>query len=236
MQIAQARSFANLRHDRVLDVRQISVGLRKLRRLGRDGRRDELDIDNTIDLTARNAGDLELVFRPERKNTVKLLLLIDVGGSMTPYTRLTERLFSAAHQASHFKAFKHYYFHNCPYETLYTDMARREGEPTLDVLEKLDSTWCCIVVGDASMHPYELSVAGGAIDYFHHNDEAGLAWLGRIRERFPRSVWLNPEPAQYWYVHSIQMIQDVFDMFPFTIEGLDDALNQLTKKRQRRTH
>lgn len=233
MQIAQERRFQNLRHDRVLDVRQISVALRKLRRLGRDGRPDELDIDVTIDHTARNAGDIELVFRPERKNTVKLLLLTDVGGSMTPYTRLTEQLFSAAHQASHFKAFKHFYFHNCPYETLYSDMARREGRPTLEILEELDRSWYCVMVGDASMHPYELSVSGGAIDYFHHNDEAGLAWLGRIKERLPRSVWLNPEPVQYWYVRSIQMIQEVFDMFPLTVEGLDDALDELKRKRQR---
>jgi uncharacterized protein with von Willebrand factor type A (vWA) domain len=231
MQVASKRRFANLRHDRVLDVRQISVALRKLRRLAREGRREELDLEGTIDATARNAGDIDMVFHAERKNSVKLLLLMDVGGSMTPWTRLCERLFSAAHGASHFQAFKHYYFHNCPYETLYSDMSRREGKPTMDVLRELDDSWFCVVVGDAAMHPYELAMPGGSVDYFHQNAEAGLVWLWRIQERFPRAIWLNPEPTKYWYIQSVQMIREVFEMFPLTLEGLEEGLEHLLKAR-----
>jgi hypothetical protein len=203
------------------------VALRQLRRLSRDGRLDELDIDATIDSTARNAGDIDLIFRPERKNAVKLLLLMDVGGSMTPYTRLSERLFSAAHAATHFKAFKHYYFHNCPYERLYTDITRHEGEATLEVLRDLDRTWFVVIVGDAAMHPYELMAPGGSVDYFHNNEEAGIVWLGRIAERFPRAVWLNPDPPPYWEVMSNKRIRGLFDMFPLTVEGLEDAVTHL---------
>jgi uncharacterized protein with von Willebrand factor type A (vWA) domain len=235
VQIASERRFRNLRHDLTLDVRQIGVALRQLRRLTREGRRDELDIDGTIDETARNAGDLELVFQAERKNNVKLLLLMDVGGSMTAYTRLVERLFSAAHGASHFKAFKHYYFHNCPYGTLYTDMARRKGTPTKEVLEGLDKTWCCIMVGDAAMHPYELSMPGGAIDYFHNNVESGEKWLSQIAEALPRSLWLNPEPVKYWNMPSIRIISEIFDMFPLTLDGLGKAVAALRTKKAAHT-
>ena len=231
MQVAADRRFRNLRHDLTLDVRQIGVALRKLRQLARDGRPDELDLDETIDETARNAGDIELVFRPERKNTVKLLLLLDVGGSMTPYTRLSERLFSAAHAASHFKAFKHFYFHNCPYETLFTDILRREGKPTKKVLEELDETWTLMLVGDASMHPGELMFPGGAIDYYHYNEEPGVTWLRRIQKRLPRSAWLNPVPEAYWGAPSVRIVRDVFEMFALTLDGLDGAIAHLKRVR-----
>lgn len=227
VQVASQRRFRNLRHDRILDVRQIGVALRQLRRLARSGRPDELDLEDTVDATARNAGDLELVFRPERKNVVKLVLLMDVGGSMTPYARLCERLFSAAHAASHFKAFKYYYFHNCPYETLYTDMLQREGRPTREVLADFDPSWVCIVVGDAAMHPYELTMAGGSVDYFHHNPESGLTWLHRIHEALPRTVWLNPEPVRYWGMPSVRLIKAIFAMYPMTLAGLEDAITAL---------
>ncbi|MEO1272581.1 MAG: VWA domain-containing protein [Myxococcota bacterium] len=197
LQVASQRRFRNLRSDVVLDVRQIGVALKQLRRLARDGRPDQLDLDATIDETARNAGDIELVFQPQRKNTVKLLLLMDVGGSMTPYTRLCERLFSAAHAATHFKAFKSYYFHNCPYDNLYTDMSRYKAESTAQVLRDLDRQWFCVIVGDAAMSPYELTAPGGAVDYFQNNPDPGITWLNRIHDRFPRSVWLNPEPIRY---------------------------------------
>lgn len=232
MQVATKRRFENLRHDRVLDVRQIATALRQLRRLTRDGQKDELDIDETIDATARNVGDLEIIFRAPRKNTVKLLLLMDVGGSMTPHTQLSELLFSAAHAASHFKAFKYYYFHNCPYEKLYTDMARREGSPTLEILQQLDRAWYVVIVGDAAMSPYELMASGGSIDYFHFNAEPGIRWLQRIAERFPRCVWINPDPQRYWNItQTTVMIQDIFSMFPFTLDGLDQALAHLRKQR-----
>jgi len=227
MQVASKRRFHNLRNDRVLDVRQIGVALRQLRKLTRDGRPDVLDLDETIDETARNAGEIELIFKPERKNSVKLLLLIDVGGSMTPYTLLCERLFSAAHAATHFKAFKHFYFHNCPYETLYENMDSGKGLRTAELLKDLDRTWFCVIVGDAAMHPYELKVAGGAVDYFHDNPEPGIEWLKRIADRFPRNVWLNPEPPKYWQITSTQMIRALFDMYPLTLDGLDEAVTAL---------
>jgi len=231
MQVADARQYRNLRSDRVLDVRQIGVALRQLRRLARDGRPDELDLDETIDQTARNAGDIELVFRPERKNRIKLLLLMDVGGSMTPYTRLCEKLFSAAHQATHFKAFESYYFHNCIYGTLYEDMLRGIGDPTDKVLRDLGREWFCILVGDAAMHPYELKASGGSINYFEHNPVAGIDWLKRVADRFPRTVWLNPEPERYWNIESTRMIRHIFEMFPLTIEGLHEAVDHLRRVR-----
>ncbi|MBK04928.1 MAG: VWA containing CoxE family protein [Deltaproteobacteria bacterium] len=233
VQVATKRRFRNLRHDRVLDVRQLGIALRQLRRLTRDGRPDELDIDETIDMTAKNAGEIEMVFRPERKNTVKLLLLMDVGGSMTAYSQLCERLFSAAHAATHFKAFKYYYFHNCPYEALYSDMARREGEPTAKILQDLDKDWFCFIVGDAAMAPYELTAKGGAIDYFHYNDEPGYVWLQRISQRFPRSVWLNPEPKRYWEsTMTTVMIREIFDMYSLSLDGIEEAIRELRQKRQ----
>lgn len=231
IQIAASRRFRNLRSDIVLDTRQISVALRRLRKLARDGVPEELDLDETVDATARNYGDIDLIFRPERKNTVKLLLLMDVGGSMTPYTRLCERLFSAAHAASHFKAFKAYYFHNCPYSTLYEDMERRKGEPTGDILNNHDHTWTCIMVGDAAMAPYELTMVGGAINYFHNNPETGLTWLQKISERYPRCCWLNPEPEQYWGLTSTTLIREIFEMYPLTLSGLDDAVHFLRTKK-----
>lgn len=231
VQVAADRQFENLRSDRVLDTRQIGVALRRLRRLARDGAPEELDLDATVDATARNAGEIEVVFHPSRKNTVKLLLLMDVGGSMTPHAQLCERLFSAAHAATHFKAFRSYYFHNCPYDRLYTDIARREGAPTGTVLRDLDHTWYCVVVGDAAMAPYELTLEDGVLDYFSRNTTTGLTWLKRIAERFPRSVWLNPEPQRYWGLPSTAIIRQVFDMFPLTIDGLDLSIERLRRAR-----
>ena len=227
LQVASKRRFRNLRTDLVLDTRQIGVALKKLRRLTRDGRADQLDLEATIDATAKNAGDIELVFRAPRKNEVKLLLLADVGGSMNPHTELTSRLFSAAHKAHHFKAFKAYYFHNCPYETLYSDMARRKGESTLQVLANLDRTWRCFIVGDAAMAPPELTQPGGCINYFHYNDEAGITWLQRIREALPRTAWLNPDNPRWWGSYTTQLIGQLFPMYPLTLDGLNDAVEEV---------
>ncbi len=227
MQIASERRFQNLRTDRVLDTRQISVALRKLRRLTRDGRPEELDLEATIDATARNCGDIEMVFRPPRKNQVKLLLLADVGGSMTPHSELVSRLLSAAHDAHHFKAFKRYYFHNCPYETLYTDISRREGEATSDILANLDRRWRCLIVGDAAMAPPELMQPGGCIDYFHYNEEPGLTWLDRIDDAVGDVAWLNPDKPRWWQSFTTKKIGRKFPMFPLTLEGLDEAIDEL---------
>src|SRR5690606_25180587 len=231
MQVAESRRFRNLRSDRTLDVRQIGMALRQLRQLARDGRPDHLDLDETIDTTAQNAGDIERVFRPERKNTVKLLLLMDVGGSMTPYTRLCERLFSAAHKATHFKQFKYYYFHNCVYGNLYSNMQRGDAVPTGKVLQDLDRTWFCVVVGDAAMHPYELRMTGGSVNWFEDNADPGLTWLQRIANRFPRCVWLNPEPRRFWGLESTAIIRSVFDMHELTLDGLHEAVNALRTTR-----
>ena len=225
VQIASERRFQNLRTDLVLDTRQIGLALRKLRILTRKGNARELDLDASIDATARNAGDIELVFRPPRENQVKLLLLADVGGSMNPYSELTSRLFSAAHKAHHFKAFQAYYFHNCPYETLYSDMARRQGKPTSQVLANLDSSWRCFVVGDAAMAPQELIEAGGCIDYFHFNEKPGLHWLNALRDRIPRTAWLNPDPPRWWNAYTTRTIASLFEMFPLTLEGLQEAID-----------
>ncbi|MEO1370533.1 MAG: VWA domain-containing protein, partial [Acidobacteriota bacterium] len=231
VQVATDRRFKNLRSDRVLDTRQIGTALRRLRRLARSGVPEELDIDRTIDHAARNAGEIDLIFSPERKNRIKLLLLMDVGGSMDPHTQLCEQLFSAAHAASHFKAFESRFFHNCPYEYIFTDIYYRKGEATSELLKKLDSTWSIIFVGDAWMSPYELTHAGGAIDFMHNNRDTGLTWLHRFRDVCPDSVWLNPEPPRIWNAPSVRLIRDVFPMFELTLDGLKEAVDTLCGRR-----
>ncbi len=225
VQVATDRRFQNLRSDRVLDTRQIGSALRRLRRLAKDSGPEELDIDLSIDESARNAGEIELVFAPPRRNRVKLLLLMDVGGSMDPYAELCERLFSAANAANHFKAFKHYFFHNCPYEQLYENIERWKGPTTADVLKQIDNTWTVVIVGDAYMHPYELTHVGGAIHYHHSNSDSGLDWLRRIRRRVPNSVWLNPEPERIWTAPTIRLIRTVYPMFPLTLDGISRAVD-----------
>jgi uncharacterized protein with von Willebrand factor type A (vWA) domain len=231
VQVAMDRRFKNLRDDLTLDVRQFQSALRRLRILSREEGLEELDLDETIDATARNAGDIELVFRRPRKNRVKLLLLTDVGGSMNVYARITSLLFSAAHQATHFKEFKSYYFHNCVYGKLYTNMQRRETIATQEVLDNIDSSWRVIFVGDAAMAPYELMDSGGAIDYYYMNPKPGIHWLRRFKEVVPRAVWLNPDPIRYWSsTYTCVQIRNIFPMFSLTLEGLDDAIRELRSK------
>ena len=227
VQVAGERRYQNLRSDRVLDTRQLGAALRRLRRLAKDDGPLELDIDGTIDKSARDGGEIDLVFSPPRSNRVKLLLLMDVGGSMDPHTELCERLFSAAHAANHFKAFRHYFFHNCPYSRLYSDMLRMKGTATADVLKELDQTWTMIIVGDAWMSPYELTHVGGAISYAHHNPTPGIEWLKKLRERVPKSVWLNPEPKQVWQAESVRLVRRVFPMYRLSLDGLKEATDVL---------
>ena len=234
VQIAEERRFRNLRSDRVLDTRQIGVALRRLRRLGKNEGPEVLDIEATIDQSARNGGEIDLVFGPERKNRIKLLLLIDVGGSMDPHADLSERLFSAAHAANHFQHFEVRFFHNCPYERLFTDIYHGKAEPTAEVLQRLDHRWSTLIVGDAWMSPYELTHAGGAIDFFHHNRTTGLEWLERLRDRCPDSVWLNPEPPRIWNAPSIQLIRRIFPMVELTVDGLTEAIDMLARRRPNR--
>ncbi len=226
-QVAAERRFRNYRHDIVLDTRQIKVALRKIRQFARIGPKDELNLDKTIEKTCKNAGELELVWERRRKNNVKLLLLMDVGGSMDPYAHLVNRLFSAAHSSTHFKEFKYYYFHNCIYEYLFVDMERKETIPTPYLFQNYGKEFRLIIVGDAAMHPWELLVPGGAIDYYHHNEEAGIEWLKRIREHFPYSVWLNPEPEIYWTSETTRIIRRIFPMYELTVEGIEESTKKL---------
>ncbi|MGQ0559236.1 MAG: vWA domain-containing protein [Sphingosinicella sp.] len=224
------REFRNLDSKVELGTRNIKIALRRLRRFAREGAAEELDLDRTIDGTARK-GWLDIAMRPERHNAVKLLLFLDVGGSMDPHVSLCEELFSAA--TSEFKNLEFFYFHNCPYEALWKDNRRRfeERTPTWDVLHKYGHDYKLVFVGDASMSPYEISHAGGSVEHF--NEEAGALWLQRLTNTYPAAVWLNPVPEQYWgYSASTQMIRQLMHerMYPMTLEGLDAAMRTLSRK------
>jgi uncharacterized protein with von Willebrand factor type A (vWA) domain len=231
MKIAQERRFRNYASDLTLDVRQMKLALKRLRQLTRTGPEDELDLGKTIDATAKNVGDIELIWRRSRKNTVKLLLLMDVGGSMEPYAMLCSRLFSAAHSSTHFKDFRHYFFHNCIYEDLFTDIQRVEKISTEHVLHTLEPDYKVILVGDARMGSWELLEQYGAIDYYHRNETPGIVWLKRIAEHFTRSVWLNPDDTRYWSHPTVKAISRLFPMYSLTIEGLEQSVKRLIVKR-----
>ena len=231
-QVAAIRRYRGYRKDLVLDVRQIRVALRKLRELRRDGRDDELDLDQTIDKTCRNAGELELVWRPPRRNNTRVLLLMDVGGSMDPHARLVSQLFSAACQSKHFRALHTFYFHNCVYEKVFTDAFFSEAVSVAELLSNYGPRHKLVMVGDALMHPLELLEVGGAIDYWYHNATPGIEWLRRLSDHYERSVWLNPEQPRYWNHTTVRAIREQFRMFPLTLEGLDDAVASLVKGRR----
>jgi uncharacterized protein with von Willebrand factor type A (vWA) domain len=229
MQLASERRFKDYRNDAILDVRRIDLALRLLRDLGREGAPDELDLDETIDRTAKNAGDLELVIRPPRRNRVKVLLLMDVGGSMDPYSHLVETLFTAASRAGRFARFRHYYFHNCVYDSVYEDARFYRPLPVGDLLADSDRDERLVLVGDAAMHPSELLDAGGSLYYSTRSRTAGLEWLRRLAEHFRKTAWLNPEHERYWGQTTVGIIGAVFPMFPLTIEGLQAAVRALTR-------
>jgi len=231
-QIAAIRRYRGYRKDMVLDVRQIKVALRKLRELRRDGRDDELDLDETIDKTCRNAGELELVWRPPRRNNTRVLLLMDVGGSMDPHARLVGQLFSAANQIKHFRTFHSFYFHNCVYERVYKDAWMSEAVPVAELTATYGPNHKLVMVGDALMHPLELLEVGGAIDYWYQNATPGIEWLRRLANHYERRVWLNPEPPRYWNHTTVRAIRTQFPMFPLTLDGLDDAVAALVKGRR----
>ena len=224
------REFKNLDHTRELGTRNIKVALRRLRRFAREGAADELDIDATVAGTARQ-GWLDIQMRPERHNAVKLLLFLDVGGSMDPFIKLCEELFSAA--TSEFKNLEFFYFHNCLYEGVWKDNRRRFAEriPTWDILHKYGHDYKVIFVGDAAMSPYEISHPGGSVEHF--NEEAGAVWLQRVTNTYPATVWLNPSPEQHWaYAQSVQLIEQLMNgrMYSLSLEGLDDAMRELSRK------
>ncbi len=223
------RNFKNLDDTIEIGTRNIKVALKRLRKWARDGADEELDIDKTIQSTAEN-GYLDVKTRPERRNAVKVLLFLDVGGSMDPYIKLVEELFSAAR--SEFKHLEYFYFHNCIYEGVWKDNQRRWTEqiPTDEIIRTYGNDYKCICVGDASMSPYEIAFPGGANE--HYNAESGQVWLDRIRSQWPNSIWINPVKQNLWgYTQSIEMVKDIFEdkMVPMTLEGLEKGMKELAR-------
>ncbi|TDE40721.1 vWA domain-containing protein [Antarcticimicrobium sediminis] len=223
------REFKNLDDTVELGTRNIKVALKRLRRWAREGANEELDLDGTIRATAEH-GYLDVKTRPERHNAVKVLLFLDIGGSMDPHIKVVEELFSAAR--TEFKHLEYFYFHNCLYEGVWRDNRRRwdAQTPTWEVLNTYGPDYKCIFVGDASMSPYEIAYPGGANE--HWNAEAGQVWLQRAREQWKDNLWINPVPEKYWdYTHSIQMIREIFDssMVPMTLSGLEKGMKALTR-------
>ena len=226
--VADARRFRELRRDLVLDTRQIAAALKRLRRLSRDEGEPEIDLDGTIGATAKNCGDIELVLRPPRQNNLRLLLLMDIGGSMDPHAETVSRLFSAAHQGGTFRELRPYYFHNCVYGKVYEDAHFTRGVTTQELLTALPPTWLLVLVGDASMHPGELMMSGGDW-WMDGRGPTGLTWLARLASRFPRAAWLNPEPTRFWGTGTIAEIAQVFPMFQLTLDGLDRMVDHLRR-------
>ncbi|MFZ4537096.1 vWA domain-containing protein [Propionivibrio sp.] len=230
IKVWEKREFRNLDDQIELGTRNIKLALRRLRHFARQGAAEELDLDGTIAGTARNAGWLDLHMRPERHNAVKVLLFLDIGGSMDDHVRVCEELFSACR--SEFKHLEHYYFHNCVYDHVWKDNSRRFNEriPTLDVLHKYGNDYKLILVGDAAMSPYEILHPGGSVEY--NNREPGATWLRRLTDAWPHAIWLNPEAEHSWtYRQSISMIHTLLGgrMFPMTLDGLERGMRLLSK-------
>ncbi|HUB96308.1 MAG TPA: VWA domain-containing protein [Stellaceae bacterium] len=224
------RDFKNLDGDVELGTRNIKLALRRLRHFARTGAAETLDLDDTVRATAKNAGWLELRLVAERHNAVKVLLLLDIGGSMDGHIRACEELFSAAR--SEFKRLEHFYFHNCPYEYVWKDSRRRHRErtPTMELLHTYDQGWKLILVGDATMAPYEITDPGGSVE--HWNAESGETWMQRLTLTYPKAVWLNPVPERYWQnTDSIARIRTLMEgrMFPLTLDGIDAAMRRLQR-------
>jgi uncharacterized protein with von Willebrand factor type A (vWA) domain len=225
------REYKNLDDSVELGTRNIKVALRKLRQFAREGAADELDLDDTIKSTARNGGLLDIKMVPERHNSIKVLLFLDIGGSMDDHIRACQELFSAAR--TEFKHMEYFYFHNCVYEALWKDNNRRHAErlSTEDVLNKYGQEYKVVFVGDASMSPYEIAYPGGSVE--HWNEEAGAVWLQKMLNVWPHAVWLNPKPKEHWkYTQSIAMLEELMGerMFPMTLGGLDEAIKELRRK------
>jgi len=230
VKVWEARTYRDYDSERELGTRNIKVALRRLRKFAREGAQDELALDDTIRATANNAGWLDIKMQPERKNKVKVLMLMDVGGTMDDHIARVEELFSAA--KTEFKNMEFFYFHNCLYETLWKNNRRRHAErfASWDVLRKYPPDTKVIFVGDATMSPYEIVQAGGSVEY--HNEEAGAVWLQRFAQQFPKCVWLNPEPEALWqYRQSIAIIRQLMSerMYPITMDGLERAMQMLSK-------
>jgi uncharacterized protein with von Willebrand factor type A (vWA) domain len=223
------REFKDFADDVELGVRNMRVALRRLRRFARTGAAEELDLEETIHETAHK-GYLDVKMRPERRNAVKVLLFLDVGGSMDWHIATAEELFSAARLE--FKHFAHFYFHNCLYERVWKENRRRFDEvtPTLDVVNTYPSDYRVVFVGDASMSPYEITMPGGSVE--HWNDAPGQVWLERLLAHFPKAIWLNPVPQSHWgYTHSIGLIRNLFSnrMYPLNPDGIDQGMRELVR-------
>nr|WP_313078453.1 VWA domain-containing protein [Moraxella sp.] len=229
VKVWEQRKYRDLDTDNQLETRSMQMALRKLRKFARDGAADELDIGSTIKKTAQK-GMLDVQLRPERRNRVKVLMLFDIGGSMDSYIEACERLFAAA--KNEFKTLEFFYFHNCVYEYVWTENARRNASavPTLDVLHKYGSDYRVIFVGDAAMSPYELLSVGGSVEYM--SQDTGQAWLKRITNHFDKVAWLNPEAQSYWqYTQTIGLIKDIMQghMYPMTLHGIEDMTKYLAR-------
>lgn len=229
VKVWEKREFRDLDDSIELGTRNLKVALRKLRKFARSGAEEELDLDDTISSTARNAGMLDIKMVPEKHNAVKVLIFFDVGGSMDPYVKTCEELFSAC--KTEFKHLEYYYFHNFIYDSVWQDNARRYSEktPLNEVLRTYNKEYKVIFVGDASMASYEISHVGGSVEYM--NDEPGYVWMQRLREIYNKVVWLNPVDPRYWdYTHSIGMVKQLLDdkMYPLTLKGLEQAIKQLS--------
>jgi hypothetical protein len=234
MKVAGERRFRDYRTDVALDVRQIRVALRRLRQLTRTGLATELDLDETIDETCRNAGEIELVFRPPRRNDVRLLLLMDVGGTMEPYYEPVSQLLTALHEERGLREFRPYYFHNCIYDHVYTQarLIRANAVPTGNLLHHLDERWKVAIVGDAAMHPSELLEPHGGINPHSTSPTPGIAWLHRVAGHFQRAVWINPDERELWdRTHTTRLIRRLFPMFRLSVDGLGDAVQALVGAR-----
>jgi len=234
MKVAEERHFEDYRTDVALDVRNTKLALRRLRQLTRSDGPEELDIDATIDKTCREAGEIELVFRPKRKNDVRLLLLLDVGGTMDPYYEPVSRLLSALHEERGLRDFKAFHFHNCVYERVFEtgQLRRSESMLTADLLRTYGERWKLMVVGDAAMHPSELTSARGNINPRMESNTTGLAWLTRLERHFGRSVWLNPDKPVTWATSSTcRTVSTLFPMFHLSVDGIEAAVKGLVGAR-----
>ncbi len=229
VKVAEQRRFVEYRHDLKLDIRQISSVLRRLRILSRTANEWVLDIDQTIKQTAKNDGELEVILQKPKESQLHLLLLMDIGGTMDPFSQLVEQLFSAAHQATHFKSFQAYYFHNCIYDAVYEDADFTKPISYDTLLLGQESHTRMVIVGDACMNPYELWSNVGRISSWEALSKSGKEWLLGLKERFPKSIWLNPLDQREWAHLTIKEISQIFQMFPLTIEGLEKGIQSLQK-------
>jgi len=234
MKVAEERRFRDYRTDVSLDVRQVRTALRKLRNLTRIGEATELDVDETIDETCRNAGEIELVFRPPRRNNLRMLVLMDVGGTMDPYHDAVSKLLTALHEEHGLRGLRALYFHNTIYDTVFTTAAMRRPDelPTAELLRRLDERWKLLIVGDAAMHPAELLEPYGSSDPRRTTPTPSIAWLHRLKGHFGRAAWLNPDGEELWaHSYTARLVQRLFPMYHLSVEGVAQAAQVLVGAR-----